>query len=57
MEGPLWNDELVHTPSEDERLDNLPEEKEDVSPKDKLVLVEAASATSFGELGAERRLS
>ncbi|KAJ8437662.1 LOW QUALITY PROTEIN: hypothetical protein Cgig2_028600 [Carnegiea gigantea] len=52
-EGPLWDEELISTPSEDECLDELSEEEEEVSPEVELVLVEATSALDFDELGAE----
>ncbi|KAJ8437659.1 hypothetical protein Cgig2_028597 [Carnegiea gigantea] len=47
---------LVDTPSEDERLDYPSEEEEDVPPEEELVLVEATSAASFGDLRAEQGL-
>ncbi|KAJ8429184.1 hypothetical protein Cgig2_028757 [Carnegiea gigantea] len=55
-EGPLWDEGLVDAPSEDECLDDPSEEEEEVSLKEELVLVDAASATDFGEIGAEKGL-
>jgi len=46
----------VDAPSEDERLDDPSKKEEDVPPEEELVLVEATSATGFGELGAEQGL-
>ncbi|KAJ8431111.1 hypothetical protein Cgig2_015679 [Carnegiea gigantea] len=56
VEGPSWDEELVDVLSEDERLDDPSEEKEDVPPEEELVLVEAPSTIGFSELGAEQGL-
>ncbi|KAJ8422559.1 LOW QUALITY PROTEIN: hypothetical protein Cgig2_005757 [Carnegiea gigantea] len=45
--GPLWLEELVDAPSEDERLDNPSEVEEDIPSEEELVLVEATSAARF----------
>jgi len=56
VEGPSWDDKLVDGPFEDECLDGPSVKEEDVLNEEELVLVEATSAASFGELGAEQGL-
>ncbi|KAJ8438936.1 hypothetical protein Cgig2_012831 [Carnegiea gigantea] len=51
---PSWDEELVDAPSEDKHLDELSEEEEEVSPRVKLVLVEATSALGLISLGQNR---
>ncbi|KAJ8433879.1 hypothetical protein Cgig2_021262 [Carnegiea gigantea] len=53
VEDPLWDEEFVDAPSEDDCLDDPSGEEEDVPIEEELVLVEATSAIGLGELRVE----